>query len=412
MLNVIELFAGIGSPAKALKHLYGDFINVVDIVEFDKAAVNIYNLIHGTNFKPVDIKDYSYKGDKDIFLIHASTPCQAFSVAGKGLGAEDERGISLWYETLRIIKEVKPQYVTLENVKGLLQEKHKEVLNYYLTEMEKLGYKTFYKCINAKNFNCAQERERVFFCSKLNDENWSFNIPEKSENFKNVIVADILDPAGEWIEVNIENITDNGDGFLYFENKLSSYKGKAIELNVEKLLNQNPEKINRVAVLKNVNYNSNAHFFGGGVNSGTFAAKSYCKFQNKIIMDDATFGNRGSFYGRDGKAACMIAHDAPVFKVLEIETIPFKEDAVFFGAGGHSRTLTTTSPQFKAKIIAGNEVLKYRSLTTLEVVRLMTFDDEDYLKIKDKASDNAICKAMGNSIVVNCLIEIYKNLFK
>lgn len=42
----------------------------------------------------------------------------------------------------------------------------------------------------------------------------------------------------------------------------------------------------------------------------------------------------------------------------------------------------------------------------------MTFDDADYLKIKDKASDNAICKAMGNSIVVNCLIEIYKNLFK
>lgn len=73
---------------------------------------------------------------------------------------------------------------------------------------------------------------------------------------------------------------------------------------------------------------------GGAVNSGTFAAKAYCKFQNKIIMDDATFGNRGSFYGRDGKAACMTAHDAPVFKVLDIETIPFKEDAFFFGAGG------------------------------------------------------------------------------
>lgn len=158
-MKVIELFAGIGAPAKALKRLFGENVEIVDVVEIDKHAIKSYNIIHNSNFESQDILTYSYKGGEKIDLIHASTPCQAFSVAGKGLGAADERGLPLWDATIRIISEIKPTYVTLENVKGLLQEKHKEVLNYYLTKMQELGYTTFFKCVNSKNFNCAQERE-------------------------------------------------------------------------------------------------------------------------------------------------------------------------------------------------------------------------------------------------------------
>lgn len=150
---------------------------------------------------------------------------------------------------------------------------------------------------------------------------------------------------------------------------------------------------------------------GGGVSSGTFAAKAYCKFQNKILIQDATFGNRASFCGKDGKAGCMTAIDAKIFKLLQTADLPFKEDATFFGTGGLSRTLTCSSPAFKGKIFSGTETIKYRALTTLEVCRLMTFDDSDYENLKTKLSDNAICKVMGNSIVVNCLVEIYKNMF-
>lgn len=402
-MKVIELFAGIGATHKALKKIYGDSLEVVDIVEFDKHAVQSYNLIHNTNFKPQDVLNYSYKGDKKIDLLHASTPCQAFSVAGKGLGKDDARGMPLWEATIRIIKEIMPTYVTLENVKGFLQSKHKEVLEYYLKEMEQLGYKTFYKCVNAKNFNCAQERERVFFCSKLNDANWNFEIPEKAENNKNVIIKDIMDENAEWI-VEQEIYENTESGTFIFENKLPNYKGKTIELDIQKLMNQNPEKINRVAKLKKINFESNKHFFGIDGLAATFAAKAYCKFQNKLA--DAAFGNRSAFCGTEGKHWCAGSHDVPLCKILE--DIPFKEDGSFFGSGRHCRTLTTTDPRFKSKLM--EDGIRYRSLTTLEVFRLMTFDDEDFQKVNGKISDNQICKQLGNSIVVNVLHEIYKKM--
>lgn len=249
----------------------------------------------------------------------------------------------------------------------------------------------------------ALKRERVFFCSKLNDANWNFEIPEISQDFKNVVIRDIMDENAEWI-VEKNFIENNGN--LLFENKLPNYKGKTIELNLEKLQNQNPNKINRVAKLKKINFESNKQFFGVDGCSPTFAAKAYCKFQNKLA--DAAFGNRSTFCGTDGKHWCAASQDVPLCKILE--DIPFKEDSTFCGIEGKNRTLTTVAPKFKAKII--DEGIRYRSLTTLEVFRLMTFDDLDFEKLKNKVSDNQICKQLGNSIVVNVLYEIYKKMFQ
>lgn len=408
-MNIIELFAGIGATAKALKKIYGNSLNVVDIVENDKKAVESYNLIHNTNFVAKDVLNYDYNGDVEIDLIHASTPCQAFSVAGKGLGSSDERGLPLWDATLRIIKKVKPKFVTLENVKGLLQKKHQNVLNYYLEEMNKMGYKTFYKCINAKNFNCAQERERVFFCSKLNDENWNFEIPEKAEFNKNIIIRDIMEENVKWIETKEFFLGSDENTFL-IKNELSNYNGKTIEIYGEKLFNQIPTKINRVAKLKKVDYESNKNFFGSNGLAAKVAAKSYCKFQNKLL--DVAFHNRSSFCGLEGKHWCQTACDVNLSKILKLETIPFNEDSDFFGCNGCSRTLTTKEPRFKSKLLDLKDevIFKYRPLTTLEVFRLMTFDDEDYFKTVNKISDHQLCKQLGNSVVVNCLYEIYKNM--
>ena len=85
MLKVLELFGGIGACTAALKRLDIAF-KIIDYVEIDKFAVKSYNAINDTNFKPQDIKNWD-KHTKVDLIIHGS-PCQDFSLAGKGAGGD------------------------------------------------------------------------------------------------------------------------------------------------------------------------------------------------------------------------------------------------------------------------------------------------------------------------------------
>ena len=90
-IRLIELFAGVGSQAMALRDLGADFEHW-KVVEFDKYAIKSYNAIHGTDFSTTDIRDV--KGadlevvdtDKYCYIMTYSFPCQDLSVAGKGAG--------------------------------------------------------------------------------------------------------------------------------------------------------------------------------------------------------------------------------------------------------------------------------------------------------------------------------------
>ena len=195
MLKVLELFAGIGACSKALTNL-GIEHEIVDAVEIDKYAVQSFNAVHGTNFEPQDIT----KWDKDIecdLIMHGS-PCQDFSVAGLGKGGDKGSGTrsSLMYETLRIVEKLKPKYVIWENVKNLLSKKHRHNFDAYLEAMEKLGYKSKYQVLNAKNYGIPQNRERVFTVSVRKDleaEFMAFEFPEPIE--LKTKLKDILEPA-------------------------------------------------------------------------------------------------------------------------------------------------------------------------------------------------------------------------
>lgn len=191
MLKVLELFAGIGACSKALERL-GIEHEIVDAVEIDKYAIKSFNAIHGTNFEPQDITTW----DKDIecdLIMHGS-PCQDFSVAGKGAGGDEGSGTrsSLMYETLRIVDKLKPKYVIWENVKNLLSAKHRHNFDAYLERMTELGYISYYQVLNAKDYGVPQNRERVFTVSirkDINDKEFIF--PEKQPLTK--CLKDILE---------------------------------------------------------------------------------------------------------------------------------------------------------------------------------------------------------------------------
>ena len=192
MLKVLELFAGIGACSKALERL-GIEHEIVDAVEIDKYAVKSFNAVHGTNFEPQDIT----KWDKDVkvdLIMHGS-PCQDFSVAGKGAGGDKGSGTrsSLMYETLRIVEKLKPKYVIWENVKNLLSKKHRHNFDAYLEAMEGLGYHSKYQVLNAKDYGIPQNRERVFTISVLWENNFTFPEPIPLEKKLKDVLEDEVD---------------------------------------------------------------------------------------------------------------------------------------------------------------------------------------------------------------------------
>ena len=150
-IKILELFGGIGACSKAFKRARIPY-KVVDYVEIDKYAVASYNAINNTNFEPQDIT--TYDKDIDVDLIMHGSPCQDFSIAGLQKGGDKGTGTrsSLMWNTVDIVEKVKPKYIIWENVKNLLGTKHKHNFDSYIEIMNKLGYNSYYKILNAKDF--------------------------------------------------------------------------------------------------------------------------------------------------------------------------------------------------------------------------------------------------------------------
>ena len=180
-MRILELFAGIGACSKALERL-GIDVEIVDAVEIDRYAIKSFNAIHGTDFEVQDIKEWD-KDLKDIDLITHGSPCQDFSVAGKQAGGDLGSGTrsSLMYETIRIVGKIRPKYVLWENVKNILSKKHKHNFDSYIETMNVLGYNSYYKVLNAKDYGIPQNRERVYTVSIRKDIDMGYEFPEPME---------------------------------------------------------------------------------------------------------------------------------------------------------------------------------------------------------------------------------------
>ncbi|WP_040191034.1 DNA cytosine methyltransferase [Clostridium culturomicium] len=181
MLQILELFGGIGAPRKALVNL-GVPVKSIDYVEIDEKAVRSYNAIFQKDlgYKTQSVVGWNLKPD---ILIHGS-PCQDFSIAGKQKGADEgsETRSSLMWETLNIIKQMgvwKPRVVIWENVRNVLSKHMLHNFNRYLEEMQRLGYTSNFEILNAMDFGLPQNRNRVFTVSCLDGTFFNFETLEK-----------------------------------------------------------------------------------------------------------------------------------------------------------------------------------------------------------------------------------------
>ena len=185
-IRLIELFAGVGSQACALKRLGVDFEHY-RVIEFDKYPMASYNAIHGTDFKPTSITDIKGEdlGIVDTkyftYLLTYSFPCQDLSVAGKQRGMTKGSGTrsGLLWEVERLLNETEelPQVLLMENVPQVHGKKNLDDFNKWIDFLESKGYKNFWKDLNAKDYGVAQNRNRTFMISFLDDVNYNFPEP-------------------------------------------------------------------------------------------------------------------------------------------------------------------------------------------------------------------------------------------
>ena len=197
-MRYLSLFSGIGAFEKALKNI-GVNIELVGFSEIDKYAIKSYCAIHGVD-ESLNLGDIS-KIDldslpNDIDLITHGSPCQDFSIAGRLAGGDKGSGTrsSLMWCTVDIVEAVRPKYVVWENVKNLLSVKNRHNFDGYLEIMDKLGYNSYYKVLNAKDYGIPQNRERVFTVSIRKDIDSGYEFPEKIEltkKLKDVLEKDV-----------------------------------------------------------------------------------------------------------------------------------------------------------------------------------------------------------------------------
>lgn len=190
MLQILELFGGIGSPRVALRNMEVP-VKAIDYVEIDEKAVRSYNAMFKQElpYKTQSVVGYTLKPD---ILIHGS-PCQSFSIAGhqgkataadgrinRGAGGDEGSGTvsSLMWETVHIIEQMgewKPKIVIWENVKNVTSKHMVHNFVKYLNKMEEFGYTNNYRCLDARDFGIPQARERVFTISCLNGTKFDFD---------------------------------------------------------------------------------------------------------------------------------------------------------------------------------------------------------------------------------------------
>ena len=179
MLKVRTLFSGIGAPESALNKLKIPY-ELVDFCEVDKHAVKSYCEVHGVS-EDKNLGDISKVWGKNLTyadLLVWGFPCQDISVAGKQAGiVEGKTKSGLYYEGLRILRETKPKYSIIENVKNLVGKKFKVEFGQMLQDIDGIGYNNYWKVLNAKDYGIPQNRERVFIVSirkDIDDGNFQF----------------------------------------------------------------------------------------------------------------------------------------------------------------------------------------------------------------------------------------------
>ena len=161
-MDYLSLFSGIGGFEKGIENSkYNEELKCIGFSEVDKYATSIYKRHFPKHRELGDVTKIRTEDLPEFEFLVGGFPCQAFSIAGKRRGFDDTRG-TLFFEIARVLKDKKPKYFLLENVKGLLSHDKGRTFQTILKVLSELGYDAQWEIFNSKDYGVPHNRERIY----------------------------------------------------------------------------------------------------------------------------------------------------------------------------------------------------------------------------------------------------------
>lgn len=380
-MKFLDLFAGIGGFRLGMESAGHE---CVGFCEIDKYARASYKAIHNTEGE-IELHDITRVTDESIRrfgsvdVICGGFPCQAFSIAGHRRGFEDTRG-TLFFEICRFASVLRPKYLFLENVRGLLNHDGGTTFETIIRTLDELGYDVEWQVLNSKNFGVPQNRERVFIIGHL-----------RGERTRNVFPI-------------------NG------ESEQSDHQ---------------PPKIEIIGNTKNPNgtrKGTRSVVYGSGGVVGTLTATDYKEPKQVAIKQfgilQPNFNQCGVVYETDGIAPTIRAYQGgglePKIRVKEATSKGYAEaevgDSVNLSHPNSKTRRGRVGKQVANTLLTGESQgviepdFRIRKLTPRECWRLQGFPDWAFDKAQEVNSNSQLYKQAGNSVTVNVIAAIAKEL--
>lgn len=419
-IRLIELFAGIGSQAKALKNLGIDFEHWF-VCEFDKYAIQSYNAVHNTNFATSDVTKITASDlnitDTDHFnyLLTYSFPCQDLSNAGKGRGMEKGSGTrsGLLWEVERLLNECSelPQVLLMENVPQVHSVKNKEHFDKWIAFLESKGYSNYWQDLNAKDYGIPQSRNRCYMVSILGEHSFEFPKPIPLDLRLGDLLEQEVDEKYYLSDEAIQGRTNSN--FRQYNLERSLINDKDIHPTILARYDGSPTLLKEPTELQKevcnkaiendlmtpydiIDYTySNARL--GEIANGVIKTKNStdnqiantltCNAENFGVCVPQVLGGVGEKKSNNGRQY-------------------YQQDRIY--DDGCAISVTTA---FNPYYATDKQPLRIRKLTPKETWRLMGFADCDVERAAEVCSNTQLYKQAGNSIVVDVLMAIFRELF-
>ncbi|MBZ2152168.1 DNA cytosine methyltransferase [Streptococcus cristatus] len=360
-MKFLDLFAGIGGFRLGMESAGHECVGFCEIDKFARAS---YKAIHDTR-EEIELHDITAVSDESIRrigrvdIICGGFPCQAFSIAGNRRGFEDTRG-TLFFEIARFASILRPQHLFLENVKGLLNHDGGATFETIISTLDELGYNVEWQVLNSKNFGVPQNRERVFIIGHLRGRSTRRVFP--------------LSNTGKQVDKHQRQSTNTLTTRYPNSQGVGSYIIESESQRVRSIGNINP--------------------FGNGMNGEVYESTG-------LVPTLTT--NKGEGVKIIQRAHGYSYQENNLVKIVDFYNKITKYEVGTLTSSGGGSTVRTGS-------FGVTDGYRIRKLTPRECWRLQGFPDWAFDKAQEVNSNSQLYKQAGNSVTVNVIEAIAKEL--